>query len=119
MREGDARVGASYVVKFEIATDGTALWWCPGCETHHGVPVRGTEKPGRPVWGYNGDQTSPTLTPSVLIRTPLAAGEHLCHCFVRDGKIEFLGDCTHALRGQTVEIPEWDDAREEPPHAAP
>lgn len=31
---------------------------------------------------------------------------HVCHSFVRDGRIEFLSDCTHALAGQTVELSE-------------
>ena len=33
-----------------------------------------------------------------------------CHSFVREGRIEFLSDCTHALAGQTVELPDfsWD-----------
>jgi hypothetical protein len=26
---------------------------------------------------------------------------------VRAGQIEFLGDCTHALKGQTVALPDW------------
>lgn len=30
----------------------------------------------------------------------------VCHSWVRDGMIEFLGDCTHALAGQTVPLPE-------------
>ena len=30
----------------------------------------------------------------------------VCHHFIRDGKIQFLGDCTHALRGQTVDLPD-------------
>lgn len=32
-----------------------------------------------------------------------------CHTFIRAGKIEFLGDCTHALAGQTVALPDWPD----------
>lgn len=31
----------------------------------------------------------------------------VCHSFVRAGRIEFLGDCTHALAGQTVPLPPW------------
>ncbi|MGC4033677.1 MAG: hypothetical protein QM754_18485 [Tepidisphaeraceae bacterium] len=27
-----------------------------------------------------------------------------CHSFVRDGQIEFLGDCTHELAGKTVPL---------------
>lgn len=33
--------------------------------------------------------------------------DEVCHSFVRAGKIEFLGDCTHALKGQTVPLPDW------------
>jgi hypothetical protein len=29
--------------------------------------------------------------------------------FVTDGRIQFLGDCTHALAGQTVDLPDWED----------
>lgn len=28
----------------------------------------------------------------------------VCHSFVRNGKIEYLNDCTHELAGQTVEL---------------
>ena len=28
--------------------------------------------------------------------------------FVTDGKIQFLGDCTHALAGQTVDLPDME-----------
>lgn len=27
--------------------------------------------------------------------------------FIRDGQIQFLGDCTHALAGKTVPLPEF------------
>jgi hypothetical protein len=32
----------------------------------------------------------------------------VCHSFVTDGMIRFLSDCTHNLRDQTVEIPNWE-----------
>jgi hypothetical protein len=31
-----------------------------------------------------------------------------CHSFVKDGKIQFMFDSGHALKGQTVDIPDWD-----------
>ncbi|WP_241754456.1 hypothetical protein [Cupriavidus basilensis] len=31
----------------------------------------------------------------------------VCHSFVTDGRIQFLGDCTHALAGQTVPLAEF------------
>lgn len=95
-------------------------WWCPGCEGHHGVPVKGSK-----AWGFNGDEEKPTLTPSVLVTSGHFAGPgdcwctyeerfgkpapfkcDRCHCFIRNGMIEFLSDCSHALAGKTVPIPE-------------
>lgn len=54
----------------------------------------------------------PTFTPSILVRYDGAdAGQGaappaVCHSFVTNGRIQFLGDCTHALAGQTVDLPE-------------
>jgi uncharacterized C2H2 Zn-finger protein len=57
-------------------------------------------------WSFNGDFEKPTFSPSVLV----TGGEHetRCHSFVRDGRIEYLGDCTHPLAGQTVDLPEME-----------
>jgi hypothetical protein len=35
--------------------------------------------------------------------------ESRCHSFVKDGWIQFLGDCYHELKGLTVEIPDWEE----------
>lgn len=61
-------------------------------------------------WEFNGDFNDPTFTPSMLARHPSPNGgyDHVCHSFVRNGKIEFLSDCTHELAGQTIELPELD-----------
>jgi len=56
------------------------------------------------AWDWNGDTEKPTLTPSFVTDG--------CHCFIRDGKIEFLRDCSHALAGQTVGMVELDDPKE-------
>jgi len=84
---------------------------CPGCERDHSVSLGDGA-----TWSWNGDTDRPTLSPSVLVtyngsdagqmdddghRAPPA----VCHSFVRDGQIEFLTDCTHALAGQTVPLP--------------
>ena len=34
--------------------------------------------------------------------------DDICHSFVTDGRIQFLGDCTHKLAGQTVDLPDWE-----------
>lgn len=86
-----------------------ALWGysfeCPGCKDTHRIPTVGDHP-----WGFNGSLERPTFTPSILVRSRFkedgAMRDFCCHSFVRDGRIEFLGDCTHALAGQTVDLPE-------------
>lgn len=106
--------------KLRSLQGGLVAFWCPGCETYHQV---GVKAPARIIWGYNGNPDAPTFTPSVRVRTGHfvePTGRHCdksgdpewpcacmqCHSFVREGKIQFLGDCTHALAGQTVELPD-------------
>lgn len=91
--------GSPYGVRFD----------CPGCGDPHAIPTVGPR-----AWGFNGSMAAPTLSPSILVRwrasdpnDPAAvAQESVCHSFVRDGRIEFLGDCTHALTGKTVDLPD-------------
>lgn len=73
---------------------------CPGCKGVHVVRARGER-----AWTWNGSDTNPTFSPSYLV----ARGtDHACHSFITDGKIQFLGDCHHDLKGQTVELPDWE-----------
>jgi len=70
------------------------------------IPVTGPR-----AWTFNGTLDQPTLSPSILVRwrewnADGSETNHACHSFVRDGRIEFLGDCTHALAGQTVDLSE-------------
>lgn len=76
------------------------LFHCPGCGYAHFVQVNPAFIPS---WQWNGSVDSPTVSPSLLVR-----GQFTCHSFIKDGKIQFLGDCDHALKGQTVEIPDWE-----------
>lgn len=100
-------------------------FYCPGCKQAHSVVA------GPNGWSFNHDAEKPTFNPSVLVRTGHYASHYkpedncwckfnqenpgltpsfdcvVCHSFIRDGQIQFLGDCTHALAGQTVPIPEW------------
>lgn len=97
-------------------------FWCPGCREMHVVWTG--EGPG-PRWAWNGNIERPTFAPSVLVRgTQTVRDEHgrwtgewvldaagqplprVCHSFVTDGRIQFLSDCTHALAGQTVDLPD-------------
>lgn len=100
--------------KLRSVEGGHLMFWCPGCDGAHMVGVG--EGPG-PRWGYNGNPDAPTFTPSIHVtyNGPDAgidgAPPASCHSFVTDGKIQFLSDCTHALAGQTVDIPDWEKSR--------
>ena len=93
---------------------------CPGCNCHHViatvVPFGNGAK-----WSFNGDMEKPTFTPSLLVRTGKYVPGHenmdeegfegmssICHSFISNGFIQFLNDCTHELKGQTVELPQID-----------
>ena len=90
------------------AKEGDLFFECPGCEMVHGVS---TGAGAGPRWGYNGNAEAPTFTPSVLVRYNWSDGPRVCHSFVTDGRIQFLGDCTHKLAGQTVDLPDWEDEK--------
>lgn len=94
---------------------------CPGCGERHAINYDDKHH-----WAWNGDEDKPTINPSILRRSGHYMPEHkgpcwcdysryhpgeetpfkcgVCHLFVRDGKIQFLSDCTHELVGQTVDM---------------
>jgi hypothetical protein len=79
---------------------------CPGCGYGHAVTVNGRPFPTtNATWSWNGSFEAPTFAPSLLIFASESA--HRCHSFVREGRIEFLSDCFHSLKGQTVSLPAW------------
>lgn len=72
---------------------------------------------GMPHWDFNGDFEAPVFGPSVLHRWEEYTGkdtppiQHVNHSFIGcngapPGFIVYLGDCTHALKGQVVEMPQ-------------
>lgn len=97
------------------------IFFCPGCKCAHGVWT--TKKNGvGAVWTFNGNMEKPTFAPSILVSwtsghppvTPENMAEYerkpwpqtdkqnVCHSYVKDGAIQFLGDCTHEFAGQTI-----------------
>lgn len=106
-----------------------AVIMCPACGYTHvmgvGPHARGAK------WDFNGDDDKPVFRPSLLMRTtlwhppvtaenhaeyvanpwPQERREYVCHSFIgingaQPGQIIFLGDCTHDLKGQVVELPD-------------
>lgn len=97
---------------------------CPGCNETHTINAD--------KWLFNNDVLKPTIMPSILCRSGHYAPNfekgdacwcthnelhperksfecNHCHSYVRDGMIQFLNDCSHELKGQTVELPDWQD----------
>lgn len=90
--------------KIEGAPD-YRIFFCPGCEEGHQVIIAGVVSPNHPVWGWNGSEDKPTITPSIRVTT----SNGICHSFIKDGQIQFLADCWHAFRGCTVHLPDMDN----------
>lgn len=108
------------------AIEGNMIFVCPGCDQEHVVRVEELPGSGRDVWEYNGNAAAPTFTPSYLLTThmweppvtpknldawraapwPQTKVAKVCHSFITDGRIQYLGDCTHHLAGQTIDLPE-------------
>lgn len=107
---GNGRLGVSY--------------WCQGCKRMHGII---TDGPG--AWGWDRNVDSPTFTPSVLTTYrsgeppvtpenfaeyklnpwPQTKKDNVCHTFITNGMVQFLGDCTHEFVNQTVPLPDLPD----------
>lgn len=75
---------------------------CPGCEIPHMI---------NNTWQFNKNFNRPTIEPSIKVTGAYKNDEgftmeSICHSKIKDGFISFLNDCTHKLKGQTVELPE-------------
>lgn len=84
------------------------MYWCPACNAPHQVTIeRNTQTPnGRPIWNWDDDVARPTFAPSILVTSSNPAVVPRCHHFVRSGRIEYCGDSSHAMAGQTVDLPD-------------
>lgn len=84
------------------------FFWCPGCDNPHSI---------NETWAFDGNYESPTINPSILVTMPnpdkqklILVHEYRCHLYIREGRIEFLSDCSHDLAGNTVDIPDYPDS---------
>jgi hypothetical protein len=107
-------------------------WACPGCMEAHFINVRNPflnpqimKIMAGPVWSWDENAENPTFNPSVLVTGIQTTrdgwkwagdwvtgedgklAEQRCHCFIRNGYIEYLGDCTHSLAGQRIKMVPW------------
>lgn len=75
--------------------EGRYFHWCPGCNAMHQLPDR---------WTFDGNLGRPTFTPSFLHDG--SRPERRCHYILTAGILNFCGDCHHALKGQSVPLPD-------------
>ena len=90
--------------------------WCPACKMIHALPDG---------WTFNGNVDRPTYSPSFKHSHMHTVRDEngkwlggwlrddkgnpipeVCHYFLTDGVLHFCGDCTHAMAGQSVPLPE-------------
>ncbi|MES2463346.1 MAG: ammonia monooxygenase [Armatimonadota bacterium] len=99
----------------EAVSSGRFYLYCPGC--YEAAKTKFPDNEGYwmnsalhcfsdQVHQFDGNMEAPTLSPSLLLTRPGAEGvdRFCCHSFVKGGKIQFLGDCTHPLANQTVDL---------------
>ncbi len=94
------------------SAEGEYLIQCEGCGCIHAL---NTVAEGKPKWTFNGDLNKPTFMPSLLVKwTKMIDVEKntfkhiICHSYIIDGKMQYLGDSNHELSGQTIDLPEID-----------
>ncbi len=115
--------------KREGLNDPDYIFYCVGCKCDHGIWTEKKNRKGA-TWTFNRDMDKPTFNPSLLInwvewpKDPKrdekgnlilqadgrveGTKDMVCHSFIRDGFIQYLGDCTHKFAGQTIELPEYE-----------
>lgn len=112
--------------KIQVTSEAFVVF-CPACNTTHAFP--------RDNHSFNESEQKPTLYPGLRLATKYTAppeskpadmepgdyakavkahGERhdeadptqtICHLIVNNGEIQYLGDCTHKMVGQTIDLP--------------
>lgn len=84
-------------IKLRTASDNKGgriyIFDCPGCGHKHYF---------NDTWSFNGDIENPTFSPSLLNYLPNEP--YRCHLFIKNGKIEYLSDCSHELAGKIIDM---------------
>lgn len=79
-------------------------FYCDGCKCDHAFTVTVPKEEKFVPWTWNNDVNKPTFNPSLLVNG--SEPDFRCHSFVKEGKIQYLGDCFHSLKNQTIELSE-------------
>lgn len=74
-------------------------WMCLGCGYTHVFALK--SEGGHHE--FNMDLNNPTVSPSLV--ADFTPGRK-CHTYIKNGTVEYLGDCWHHLKGTTIPLPE-------------
>lgn len=86
-------------------SDGRYGYYCPGCQALHVTPL------GVSLLDFN--VTAPSFNRSIKIGR---GRDSTCHHNINKGKITFLDDCRHKMKGSTVELPALPPEYQDSPH---
>ena len=93
--------------KLAIGFRGYHVFWCPGCKELHSFAVDKdhiNSDGSVHRWTWDGNVEAPTFSPSLVMCSN--DPDYVCHLYLRNGEIEYLGDCHHELKGQRVPLPD-------------
>ena len=88
----------------ETLSGGQYHWsfFCPGCNDPHTI---------NDTWAFDGNYDKPTFKPSIKTWHDGNPAEgipaYCCHSYIKEGRIEFLSDCTHESAGLTLDLPAY------------
>lgn len=99
--------------------------WCPACKEMHVFTTERNAGSAGPQWTFDGNAASPTFSPSMKITGKQIerdeggkwtgewvrdqngnAVDYCCHYILTAGVLNYCGDSTHALKGQSVPLPD-------------
>jgi hypothetical protein len=89
--------------KIRMERMGVYLYWCPGCLAAHRFNISAGDHPDGLRWGWDGDGHHPTIEPDMAVD----GDGTRCHHYLRGGRLYFFGDCSHALAGRMVALPDF------------
>lgn len=82
--------------------------YCPGCQQEHLYRTADIyDEKGKldEGWKFNNDFYEPTFSPSLVINGKIPSER--CHFILRDGIIDYFGDCHHELKNTKEPLPDY------------
>ena len=76
----------------------------------HLIPTQ-RKNDGGASWSFSGTHDNPIFSASInsfATYPDTLEVDYRCHFFIRNGQIEFCGDCTHEHKGKTMDLPDID-----------